>query len=228
VRLRVETSFGLTISWRRALLIVDNFACRGTANPVTIFMNRSDDSVVRNLFMRGLPNDLPAGILHKLRSPVDVIAVPDLTGLMTLRREPEQCVADKALKAELRTLEARQGELERALADSAAPEPLIHPNLAEVYRQKVAVLHDALHDPQSRDEAFDTIRSLIEEIRLVPECGELRIEIKGELGGILNLCEASDAKKPGREGRVVAAAEQIKMVAGTRYHRELTLPPVEI
>ncbi len=67
----------------------------------------------------------------------------------------------------------------------------------------------------SRDEAFDTIRSLIEEIRLLPESGELRIEIKGELGGILSLCEASDTRKPGREGR--AHAEQIKMVAGRGF-----------
>jgi site-specific DNA recombinase len=71
----------------------------------------------------------------------------------------------KALKAELRTLEKRQSELEKALAVTTAPAPLIHPNLAEVYRQKVAALHEALADPTSRDEAFDTIRSLIEEIR---------------------------------------------------------------
>ena len=123
----------------------------------------------------------------------------------------------KALKAELRTLEARQAKLERVLAVSAAPEPLIHPNLAEIYRQKVAALHEALADPTSRDEAFDTIRSLIEEIRLVPENGELRIEIRGELGGILSLCDASDRRKPGHEGRAVAAAEQIKMVAGRGF-----------
>ena len=126
----------------------------------------------------------------------------------------------KALKAELRTLEQRQGELEKALSVATAPAPLIHPNLAEVYRQKVAALHEALDDPRSRDEAFGTIRSLIDEIRLVPENGELRIEFKGELGGILSLCEASDARKPGHEGRAVAAAEQIKMVAGTRNRRD--------
>ena len=51
----------------------------------------------------------------------------------------------------------------------------------------------------------------------MPENGELRIEIRGELSGILNLCEASDARKPGREGQAVAAAEQIKMVAGRGF-----------
>jgi hypothetical protein len=121
----------------------------------------------------------------------------------------------KALKAELRTLEARQAELERELTAAPAPQPLLHPNLAEVYRQRVAALHEALHDPASRDEAFDTIRSLIDAIRLVPENGALRIDIQGELGGILALCTAADTKKPGREGR--ALAEQIKMVAGRGF-----------
>src|SRR5215471_5113330 len=71
----------------------------------------------------------------------------------------------KVLKAELKLLEARQAELERALAVATAPVPLIHPNLAEVYRQKVAAMHAALQDAGSRDEAFDVIRSLIDQIR---------------------------------------------------------------
>ena len=67
----------------------------------------------------------------------------------------------KVLKQELKDLEARQAELERALAVATAPTPLIHPSLAEVYRQKVAAMHEALHDATSRDEAFDVvIRSL--------------------------------------------------------------------
>ena len=56
----------------------------------------------------------------------------------------------KALKDELRMLEARQVELDKAIATAAAPAPLIHPNLAEFYRQRVAVMHEALRDPGSR------------------------------------------------------------------------------
>ncbi len=115
----------------------------------------------------------------------------------------------------MKASEARQTELASTLAVTTAPAPLIHPNLAEVYRQKVAALDEALRDPAARDEAFDTIRSLIEVIRLVPEDGDLRIEIKGELGGILALCEAAETRKPGRDGR--ARAEQIKMVAGVGF-----------
>jgi hypothetical protein len=67
----------------------------------------------------------------------------------------------RALKQELVDLEARQLSLQQELAPSDAPAPLIHPNLAEVYRQRVA--HDALQDQSTRDEAFTLIRSLIDE-----------------------------------------------------------------
>ena len=65
-----------------------------------------------------------------------------------------------------------------------------------------------------RDQAFELIRSLIEEIRLVPESGELRLELKGELAGILAL--AADKKKP--DGlSAVGLSQQIKMVAGEGF-----------
>ncbi len=117
----------------------------------------------------------------------------------------------RALKLELVTLEARQLGLQQDLAAVNAPAPLIHPNLAEVYRQRVDRLHEALQDPATRAEAFELIRSLIDEIRLVPDDGELRIELKGELAGILAL--AAGSKKPGNLS-AAGLNEQIKMVAG--------------
>ena len=77
----------------------------------------------------------------------------------------------------------------------------------------VAAMHETLHDATSRDEAFDVIRFLIDEIRLVPVDGELRIQIKGELAGILELCEAGANQKPGGLS-TAGLAQQIKMVAG--------------
>ena len=126
----------------------------------------------------------------------------------------------RALKQELVDLQARQLALQRELGSIDAPMPLIHPNLAEVYRQRVAQLHDALQNPATRDEAFTLIRSLIDEIRLVPENGELRIELRGALAGILGL--AADSKKPG--GLTAAGlAAQIKVVAGARNCLDLLL-----
>ena len=118
----------------------------------------------------------------------------------------------RALKQELITLEARQLALQQQLAEIGAPAPLIHPNLAEIYRQRVEHLHEALLDGTTRDEAFELIRSLIDEICLVPADGQLRVELRGELAGILAL--AADSKKPGGLS-ATGLAQQIKMVAGT-------------
>jgi len=83
-----------------------------------------------------------------------------------------------------------------------------------------------LQEPATGDEAFDLIRSLIETIRLVPNNGELHVEIKGELAGILELCDAGN-KKPGSLS-TAGLSQQIKMVAGARNPRQLTLPAVSI
>ena len=123
------------------------------------------------------------------------------------------------MKFKLLTLETRKEELELHLESAKDPEPLIHPNLAEVYRKKVADLHKALHGENEKAEAFDLIRSLIEEITLAPENGELRVNLRGELAGILNLC--SDKQKPASQTR--NGLQQIKMVAGARSHLYRTL-----
>ena len=146
-----------------------------------------------------------------------------------IRRLVELVTEDDApvrvLKQELVTLEARQLTLQQQIAAIEAPAPLIHPNLAEIYRQRVERLHEALRDPATRNEAFELIRSLIEEIRLIPEDGRLRIELRGELAGILALSAAG--KKSGGLS-TARLTEQIKMVAGARNHRRFTLPPILI
>ncbi|MDF2765612.1 MAG: hypothetical protein K0S81_2606, partial [Rhodospirillales bacterium] len=57
-------------------------------------------------------------------------------------------VPARSLKDELIALEQRQEELEREIARAPDPQPLLHPNLAELYRQKVAALEQALADPE--------------------------------------------------------------------------------
>ncbi len=53
----------------------------------------------------------------------------------------------------------------------------------------------------------------IDEVRLIPENGDLRIELKGELAGILSLCDAKKRPATSYEER----AEQIKVVAGVGF-----------
>ena len=125
----------------------------------------------------------------------------------------------RTLKDEMIALEAREDELNALLANRSAAEPSLHPNLANIYREKVANLNEALADPATKDEAFGIIRSLIDEVRLVPENGELRVEIRGALAGILALSTQNNkTARVGTDGSVSVLASQVKMVAGARCH----------
>ena len=141
----------------------------------------------------------------------------ELAAIERRLRKIVDAIADGApartLKDELFTLEARQDELRAFLARPEPDRTLVHPGLAEIYRRKVAALHEALEDETARDEAMELIRSLIEAIVLIPEQGSLKVEVRGELAAILAYGE--DRKKPGRTDR--ALAEQIKMVAGVGF-----------
>jgi hypothetical protein len=90
----------------------------------------------------------------------------------------------------------------------------LHPNLAGVYRQKVAALEQALANPLDKAEAMEIVRSQIDRITLTPgENGELDVALQGDLACIMQLCEAGPGKNkrprtdvPGRELSVVAGA----------------------
>ena len=128
-------------------------------------------------------------------------------------------VPAKSLKHELLALEQRQEELVHAIACGPQPQPLLHPNLAELYRHKIADLHKALEHPIHAVEAVEKIRALIDAIVLTPEDGKLRVDLSGALAGILSLAQKGQRPRPEDE----AHASQVKMVAGAHNHRELTL-----
>jgi site-specific DNA recombinase len=60
----------------------------------------------------------------------------------------------------------------------------------------------------------EALRSLVKEIILTPENGELQIDVRGELSGILAVSLKS--KTPAAR----AGASQVEMVAGTRIGRD--------
>ena len=93
----------------------------------------------------------------------------------------------KGMIDRLREIEARQEELKERLATVPPEIPDIHPNIAGVYKRKVARLADALCNPEERDAAATAIRGLIERILLTPgeKRGELEITLRGDLGRIL-------------------------------------------
>ena len=57
--------------------------------------------------------------------------------------------------------------------------------MAELYRQKVITLAQALERPETRTEATEALRGLIDAIVMTPADGALRIELKGNLAAML-------------------------------------------
>ena len=102
---------------------------------------------------------------------------------------------------ELRALERRQDQLREEIVAAGTPEvlPALHPNLAQVYRQKVERLEEALHDPVVSAAAVEALRSLIDAIVVHPgeRRGEVRVELRGDLAAFLHLQDEDPASAIG-------------------------------
>jgi len=124
----------------------------------------------------------------------------------------EEGIYSASTKDHLIALENRKAELAEELARPVVTTVRLHPNLAEVYRNKVARLEETLNADGVRSEAAETLRGLIEEIRLTPDkkTGVLKAELRGELGAILALCDAHKKNRPagGEAGRFSLVAEE--------------------
>ena len=127
------------------------------------------------------------------------------------------------LQAKLDELEQRKTVLEAELAAAPPPAPRLHPNLAEIYRRKVADLQAALADPKMQAEALEILRGLIERVVLHPAEKGFEIELIGEIAAMVDL--GAQNKKAGPEGSAVPDAYRcsVKVVAGARNHLDLLL-----
>ncbi|WP_310531409.1 recombinase family protein [Novosphingobium sp.] len=117
------------------------------------------------------------------------------------------------LNEKMLMLEKRQKELKKFLETAKEPEPLLHPEMATFYRERVRELYAALKSEpkQPQTEVTEVLRSLISQVILTPQDGELQIDVRGELAGILNL--SLKRKKPAE----VAGNSQVSMVAGVGF-----------
>jgi site-specific DNA recombinase len=137
-----------------------------------------------------------AAISRKLDGLIDAIA----DGL----RAPD-------LQRRLDELGVRKNELEARMAGPASPPVRLHPNLAQLYRQKVAELHTTLIDPELRGEALELIRGLIERVELHATEDGFRIELIGEIANMVKL--SAGAESFGTD----AERASVKVVAGIGF-----------
>jgi site-specific DNA recombinase len=139
-------------------------------------------------------------VSRKLNGLIDAIA----EGLRTV-----------GLKEKLESLEARKAEIERELAAAPAVAPRLHPNLAEVYRKKVANLAAALADRTTHSEALEILRGLVERVTVTPiEDGAFEIELVGEIARMVTLGTNDIAAREG-----AALLSSVEVVAGARNQR---------
>ena len=122
-------------------------------------------------------------------------------------------VPGEALKNEMQSLQDRQKKIEEDLSVAPLPAPRLHPNLATIYKEKIANLVQALNNPNTLIEANTAIRQLIERVQLIPVNGELKIELYGELAALLKLGTEPKNEHPQAESEGV----QITLVAGVGF-----------
>jgi chromosome segregation ATPase len=91
------------------------------------------------------------------------------------------------LNTKIKDLEAQKTPIQDQLASGTVDAPLIHPNLAKLYREKVEALADTLEARDTQAEAFEIICSLVDKVILTPVDEELCIDLHGQLAGILQL-----------------------------------------
>ena len=82
------------------------------------------------------------------------------------------------MEIDARATELREAEAALDAADASGAVIGFHPRLAEVYRDQVAELAEALNDDETRDEAAALIRSLIHKIEIYPGEDRGQVDVK--------------------------------------------------
>jgi DNA invertase Pin-like site-specific DNA recombinase len=171
---------------------------------------RQSESLDREAQIRELKD-----VERKLGSLIDAIA---------------EGIRSPGMKERLGDLESRKSELTRLIKDAPPPAPRLHPALADLYRDKVARLHEALTDPEIGHEAMEILRTLIEKVIVMPVEKGLEIELVGDIAGMVELAmgKSDDGAENGKAapvGTALSASHRssVKVVAGTGYQRYLRL-----
>jgi hypothetical protein len=98
------------------------------------------------------------------------------------------------LKVKLEELEQRKEEMEQQISSTPPPAPVLHPNLAELYRRRVESLHESLNKADNRTEATKILRGLVESIRVHNLDDGLQIELVGEITNMIEAAQTSNLK----------------------------------
>ncbi len=84
--------------------------------------------------------------------------------------------------------------------------------MADLYREKVEELASALERDDTRLQASEMLRGLIDSIVLTPQDGQLRVELRGNLAAMLTA--AQETKRSPETGDLFVP---VQMVAGAGF-----------
>jgi site-specific DNA recombinase len=186
---------------------------RGTCtNKLTIPRPEVEQRVLRALQDKLMREDFFEEFCREFAKEMNRLRMEQRAGLTGAKRDLERVKRDikkvieaiKAgyagpeLKAEMEDeLQTRKNALLAQLTAADEPPPLLHPSMADLYRTKVEDLAAALQREDTRLEASEMLRGLIDAIVLMPEKGQLRIELRGNLAAMLTAAQ----KQEGRQKR---------------------------
>ena len=102
-------------------------------------------------------------------------------------------------------------KLETEIASASAAASRLHPNLAEIYRKKVDSLQGARSDPETRSEAIEILRGLIERVAIGAVEDGITIELVGEIANMVGLSSGPEGRKIG------PYRSSVKVVAGVGF-----------
>lgn len=210
----------------------DRLGCFGTrergtcTNTLTIPRQEVEARVLTALQEKLLRKDFFEEFCHEFAKEMNRLRMEQQASLSGAKRELERVQRDirkvieaikagfplSELKPEMESLQERKTVLQAQLAAVDEPRPLLHPSMADLYRSKVEELAAALQREDSRLEASDSLRGLVESIVLTPKDGQLGIELRGNLAAMLTA--ANNAKRSPETGDLCVP---MKVVAGAGF-----------
>jgi site-specific DNA recombinase len=197
---------------------------RGTCtNKLTISRHEVEERVLSALQDKLMRKDFFEEFCREFAKEMNRLRMEQRAGLTGAKRELERVkreiqkvidaivdgVKGSELKDRMADLQNRKDALLKQLEVADEPPPLLHPSMADLYRNKVEELAAALQREDTRLEASEMLRGLIDSIVLMPEKGQLRIELRGNLAAMLTA--AQQTKRSPETGDLLVP---VQMVAG--------------
>ncbi len=201
-------------------------------NRLTIRRQEVEERVLRALREKLMRQDFFDEFCREFAKEMNRLRMEQRAGLTSAQRELARIEARRKklvesimegvpgaqVKDELIAIGDRKEVLTKQLETANQPPPLLHPSMADLYRTKVEDLAAALQREDTRLEASEMLRGLIDAIVLMPEKGQLRIELKGNLAAMLTA--AQETRRSPETGDL---SLQVVMVAGARNRHYLQL-----